>query len=100
MSLFLLSVHMDVAMKEVKMGMGRMGMRFPDEGESEDCLTYCVQMVGIIGESEEDLKVLVRRFVNVCRRRSLKGQGDGIRNDHYGRQLKNLSRFLSTRFPC
>ena len=64
---------MDTVIKEVKMGMGRRGVRFMEEGTKcrlpgflyADDLFLC-------GESEEDLKAMVGRFVEVCRRRGLK----------------------------
>ena len=67
------NVYMDAVMKEVKMGMGRWGVRFQEEGREwrlpflsyEDDLVLC-------GEKEEDLRGMVGRFVEVCRRRSLK----------------------------
>ena len=70
---WLLNVYMDAVMKEVKMRMGRRGMRFQEEGREwrltgllyEDDIVLC-------GESEEDLGAIVARFVEVCRRRGLK----------------------------
>ena len=64
---------MDGVMKEVKMGMGRSGVRFLEEGRERrlpdhlhtDDLILC-------GETEEDLRAMVGRFVEMCRRRSLK----------------------------
>ena len=48
------------------MGMGEMG-------ESAECVAilYADDLV-LCGESEEDLKAMVGRFVKVCRRRELK----------------------------
>ena len=73
MSPWLFDVYMDAVMKEVKMGMGRRGVRFEEEGRElrfpglldADDLVFC-------GESEEDLRAMVGRFVEVCRRRGLK----------------------------
>ena len=41
-------------------------------GESEDCLASCMQMTWFCGESEEDLRVMVVWFAEVCRKRGLK----------------------------
>ena len=64
---------MDEMMMELKMGMGRRGVRFQEEGGEwrlpspfyTDDLVSC-------GESEEDLRAMVGRFAEVCRRRGLK----------------------------
>ena len=71
MSPWLLNVYMDAVMKEAKMG--RMGMRFLEE-EREWKLPPLLGADGLVScdESEEDLKVMVERFVDVCRRRGLK----------------------------
>ena len=47
------------------MGMGRRGV-------SGDCLTSCMQMTFLCGESEEDLRAMLGHFVEVCKRRCLK----------------------------
>ena len=73
MSSWLFNVYMDTVMKEVKMGVGRRGVRFRKEGREwrlpdplhVDDLVLC-------GALEEDLRVMVGRFVKVCRRRRLK----------------------------
>ena len=64
-------------MKEVKVGMERMGVRFLEEGREWRLpgLLYANDLV-LCGESEEDLKVMVERFVDVCRRRGLKVNAD------------------------
>ena len=56
----------------VKMGMGRMGVRFQGEGREWrfPCLLYADYLV-LCGESEEDLSAMVVRFFKVCRRRGL-----------------------------
>ena len=66
MSRCLFNVYMDIMTKEVKLGAGSMEVRFLERegGDAED-LVLC-------GESEKDLKEMVVRFVEVCRRRSLK----------------------------
>ena len=46
------NVYMDAVMKEVKMGMGRMGMRL--------CSLLYVDDLVLCGKSEEDLKVMLR----------------------------------------
>ena len=59
--------------KEVKMGMGRIGMKFLEEGR-EWILPGLLHAENWIfcGVAEEDLKVMMRRFVEVCRRRGVK----------------------------
>ena len=51
-------------MKEVKIWMGRREWRLPG-------LLYADNLV-LCGESEEDLRAMVGRFVETCRRRGLK----------------------------
>ena len=66
------NVYMDAVMKEVKLGMGRRGMKFLEkerEWKLPDLL-YVDNLV-LCGESEEDLRAVVGRFVEVCRRREL-----------------------------
>ena len=60
-------------MKEVKMGKGRKGVSFLEEGKEWRLpgLLYADDMV-LCGESEEDLRVMVGQFSEVCRRRGLK----------------------------
>ena len=45
-------------------------------GESRDCLASCMQMtwndLTVCGESEEELRMMVRIFADLCRRRELK----------------------------
>ena len=73
MSLWLFNVYIDTLMKEVKMGMGRRGVSFLEEGREWILpgFLYANDLV-LCGESEEDLRVMVRRFADVCRRRGLK----------------------------
>ena len=58
MSLWLFNVYMDAVMKEVNIEMGR-------RGESADDMV-------LSGELEEDLRVMVGWFAEMCRRRGLK----------------------------
>ena len=56
----------------VKMGMERMGVSFMEEGRVKiGGLSYANDLI-LCGESEEDLKPLVGRLVEVCGRRGLK----------------------------
>ena len=73
MSPCLFNVYMDAVMKEVKMGMGRRGVRFLEDGREWRLLglLYADDLV-LCGESEEDLRVMVGPFVEVCSRRGLK----------------------------
>ena len=103
MSPWLFNIYMDAVMKEVKMGMGKRKVRSQKEGR-EWRLTgplYADDLV-LCGEPEEDLRAMVGRFDEVCRRRGLKvnagkskvivlggGEGlecevcvDGIRSEH------------------
>ena len=68
MSPWLLNVQMDGAMKEVKMGMGRMGMRFMEEGREWRLtdLLYVDDLV-LCGKSKEDLRAMVGHFAEVSR---------------------------------
>ena len=66
MSLWLLSVYMDAVMKEVKIGIGRMGMRFIEEERGWRLLglLYADNLVLWV-ESEDNLRTMVRRLVGV-----------------------------------
>ena len=66
---WLFNVYMDVVMKEEKMGMGKRGARFQEEGREWRLpgLLYVEDLV-LCGESEGYLRALVRRSVEVCRR--------------------------------
>ena len=57
-------------MKEDKMGMGRRGVSFLEDGREFRLpgLLYADDLV-ICGESEEDLRVMVGQFAEVCGRR-------------------------------
>ena len=71
MSLWLFNVYMDAVMTKVKMGveMGRRGVRFLEDGREWKLpgLSYADDLV-LCGESEEDPRAMVGRFVEVCRR--------------------------------
>ena len=69
-SLWLLNVYMDGVMKEVKLGIGRRGVGFLEDGRKWRLpgLLYVDDLVQC-GESEEDLSVIVGWFAEVCRRR-------------------------------
>ena len=82
-------------------------------GESGDCLPSCMQMTWFCGESEEDLRVMVGQFAEVCRRRGLKVNtgkskvmvlngldGTGLEYEVYvdGVHLKNVSEFKYLRY--
>ena len=73
MSPWLLNVYMDGVMKDVKMGVGRRRVRFLEDGREWRLpgLLYAYDLV-LYGESEEDLRTMVERFAEVCRRRGLK----------------------------
>ena len=73
MSPWLLNVYMDGTMKEVKMGMRMKGVSFLEDWREWRFpgLLYADDMV-LCDESEEDLRVMVVRFPEVCRRRGLK----------------------------
>ena len=62
-------VYMDVVMKEVERGMGRRGVRILEEGREWRLLglLYADDLV-LVGESEGNLRAMVRRFVEMWRR--------------------------------
>ena len=64
---------MNAVMEGVKVGKGRMRVRFQEERREWRLpgLLYADGLI-LVDESEEDLKVMVGRFVEVCRRRGLK----------------------------
>ena len=64
MSPWFFNVYMDAVMKEVKMGMGRMGVRFQEVRREWRLpgLLYTDDLV-LCGGLEEDLKAMVGRFV-------------------------------------
>ena len=77
MSPCLSNVYMDAVMKEVKLRMERMEVRFLKEGREWRFpgLLYADDLV-LCGESSEELKLMVGRFFQVCRRRGLKVNAD------------------------
>ena len=69
MSPWLFNVCMDEVMKEVKMGMGRRGVRFLEDGRDGRLPgLLCADELVLCGESEEKLE----QFAEACRRRGLK----------------------------
>ena len=70
---WLFNAYMDGVMKEVKMWMGMRGVSFLEDGREWRLpgLLYANDLV-LCSESEEDLRVMVGRFAEVCRRRGLK----------------------------
>ena len=73
MSPWIFNVYTDVVIKEVKMGMGRRGVRFQEEGREWRLPSFLyVDDLVMCGESEEDLRKMVERVVDACRRRGLK----------------------------
>ena len=70
---WLFNVYMDAVMKELKTGMGRGGVRLPKEGRGWILLglLYADDLV-LCSDLEEDLRAIVGRFIEVCRRRGLK----------------------------
>ena len=69
---WLFNVYMDGVMKEVKMAMERRGVRFLKDGREWRLpgLLYADELV-LSGELEKDLRVMIGRFAEVCRRRGL-----------------------------
>ena len=65
---WLFNVYMEAEMKEVKMGMGKRGVRFQEYGGECRLLSlFYVDDVILCGQLK-DLKAMVRCFVEVCRR--------------------------------
>ena len=73
MSTWLFNVYIDAVMKEVKMGMGRRGVRIQDEIREWRLpgFLYAEDLV-LCGESEEELRAIVGRFIEVITRSGLK----------------------------
>ena len=80
---WLFNVYIDAKMKEVKIGVGRRGVRFMEKGREWrlSVLFYAGDLV-MCDESEKDLRAMVRLFVEVCRRRVLKVNADEDRLEH------------------
>ena len=57
-------------MEEVKISLGRRGVRFQEEGRKWILpgLLYTDELV-LYGEPEEDLRAMVGRFAEVCKKR-------------------------------
>ena len=74
MSPWLFNVYMDTD-EGVKNGKGRRGVRVQENRLEFKLpgLLYADDLVVLCGESEEDLKAIMGRFIEVCRRRGLKG---------------------------
>ena len=73
MSPWVFDVYVDAVMKGVKMGMERMGMRFMEKRREWRLPSFLYADVLVLcGESAEDLKAMVGRFLELCRRRGLK----------------------------
>ena len=67
------NVYMDAVIREVKMGMGRRGVRFLEGGiewRLRDLL-HADDLV-LCGKSRKDLRAMVERFVEVCKTRGSK----------------------------
>ena len=45
MSSWLFNVYMEAVMRELKMGMGRMGVIFREEGRGCDCMASCIAWI-------------------------------------------------------
>ena len=73
MSPWLFNVYIDGVMKEVKIGRGSRGVRFMEDGREWRLpgLLYAGDLV-LCFKSEEDLRVMLGRFPEMCRRRGLK----------------------------
>ena len=70
---WLFNEYMGGVMEVVKMVMERRGVSVLEDGREQRLpgLLYADDLV-LIGELEEDLKMMVGRFAEVCRRRRLK----------------------------
>ena len=73
-------VYMGPVMKEMKMGIGRMGVIFFKKGRAyrlpglllENDLALCC-------ESEEDTRTMMERFIEVCRKKNQKVNADKMK---------------------
>ena len=69
MSPWLFNIYIDAVMKEVKMGMGRRGVGFLEEGKEWRLPGFLyVGDLALYVESEGDMRVMVEHFVEVSRR--------------------------------
>ena len=65
---WLFYVHMNAVITEVKMGMGRMGVRLPEEGREWRLPgIFYANELDLCGKLEDDLNVMVGKFAEVCR---------------------------------
>src|SRR5678815_5371946 len=73
MSPWLFNLYMDRVMKELEMGVAGKGVRMMENGREwrVPYLLYADDLV-LCGESEENLRGLVKRFGRVCKWRGLK----------------------------
>ena len=65
----------DAVLKDLKMGMGRRGVIFHEEGRGREWRLpslLCANDLVLCDESDEDLRAIVGYVIEVCRRRSLK----------------------------
>ena len=65
---WVLNVYIDAVMTEVKMGMGKMVVRFMEEVREWSLSGFLYTD----GELEEEQRAMVGRFLGVCKRRGLK----------------------------
>ena len=72
MSPWLFNVYVDAMMYEVKMEMGRRGVRFQEGTEWRFLAPLYADDLFLCGESKEDLRVMVGHFFEVSRKRGLK----------------------------
>ena len=77
---WLFSRYMDTTMKEVKIGIGRMGVTFVGMWREQrlPILFYPGDLV-LCGKPEENLRAMVRHLFEVCRRTGLKVNVDKIK---------------------
>ena len=107
MSPWLFNIYMDAVIKEEKMDMKRRRVRFLEERRQWRLpgLLYADDLI-LSGDSEEDLRVMVGSFVEVCRRRGQKfnagnskvmvlGGEEGLECEVYvnGIRLEHVSEF-------
>ena len=95
MSSWLFSVCLDAVMKEVNIGMGKIGVRFLGKGREGRLrgLLYADDLV-LCSQSERDMKTMVERFVEVCSRRSLIVNGEKSEVKALGREEGSIYKDL------